>query len=131
MVEKPPPAKAPSNLAAPGRYIFTNDIFQALEEISRSPDGEYQLTDAINLLATNSNVYAHTLCSKRYDTGNLEGYLDATLEFALMSDKYSPIMKDLICKKVKNITYESKNVYNMCTCLDRDIRLNSYHGRSF
>ncbi|MEC7183157.1 MAG: sugar phosphate nucleotidyltransferase, partial [Bdellovibrionota bacterium] len=33
MVEKPEPLKAPSNLATPGRYIFTPRIFKFLKEI--------------------------------------------------------------------------------------------------
>ena len=47
MVEKPPRAEAPSNLAIIGRYILTPDIFPALRETTRDKSGEIQLTNGI------------------------------------------------------------------------------------
>ncbi|MDA0748625.1 MAG: UTP--glucose-1-phosphate uridylyltransferase, partial [bacterium] len=49
LVEKPSPAEAPSNLATLGRYIFEPEIFDFLEKIQPAPNGEYQLTDAIEM----------------------------------------------------------------------------------
>ena len=40
MVEKPEPLKAPSNLATPGRYVFTPNIFKSLKEIKRGVGGD-------------------------------------------------------------------------------------------
>lgn len=101
MVEKPKPADAPSNLATPGRYVFRPDIFDALKVIPKGVGGEYQLTDAINLLANQSEVYAHVFEGQRFDTGNIEGYLNATIEFALMNPSSEEMMRRLIREKVE------------------------------
>ena len=101
MVEKPKPADAPSNLATPGRYIFRPEIFDALKVIPKGVGGEYQLTDAINMLAKQSEVYAHVFEGNRFDTGNIEGYLNATIEFALMNRDSEAMMRKLIKEKVE------------------------------
>lgn len=99
MVEKPKPEVAPSNLATPGRYIFRPEIFDALKVIPRGVGGEYQLTDAINMLASNSEVYAHIFNGSRFDTGSIEGYLNATIEFALMDPNTEPMMRKILKEK--------------------------------
>jgi UTP--glucose-1-phosphate uridylyltransferase len=101
MVEKPKPADAPSNLVTPGRYIFRPEIFDALKVIPKGVGGEYQLTDAINLLAKDSEVYAHIFAGERFDTGSIEGYLNATIEFALMNKDSEEMMRRLIKEKVE------------------------------
>jgi UTP--glucose-1-phosphate uridylyltransferase len=101
MVEKPKPADAPSNLATPGRYIFKSEIFDALKVIPKGVGGEYQLTDAINLLAKESEVYAHVFEGQRFDTGSIEGYLNATVEFALMNKDSEQAMRRIIQEKVE------------------------------
>jgi UTP--glucose-1-phosphate uridylyltransferase len=101
MVEKPKPEDAPSNLATPGRYIFRPEIFDALKVIPKGVGGEYQLTDAINLLAREGEVYAHIFEGQRFDTGNIEGYLNATIEFALMNKDSEMMMRKLIKEKVE------------------------------
>ncbi len=98
MIEKPQPEIAPTNLATPGRYILKQEIFDYLEQIPRGVGGEYQLTDAINLMAENNTVLAHIFKGNRFDTGSVSGYLNATVQFALRD----PSLKDLmleICKK--------------------------------
>jgi UTP--glucose-1-phosphate uridylyltransferase len=83
MVEKPKPQEAPTNLATPGRYILTPEIFEILQTIPRGAGNEYQLTDAINVLCQKKPVYAFKFEGERFDTGNIHGYLDATVDFAL------------------------------------------------
>ncbi len=57
IVEKPNREKAPSNLANAGLYIFNKDIFGVLKTINRSSRGEWELTDAVTILAKDkSNV---------------------------------------------------------------------------
>jgi len=100
MVEKPKPEVAPSNLATPGRYVFKPEIFDVLKVIPRGVGGEYQLTDAINMLAKEQDVFAHVFEGNRYDTGNIEGYLNATLEIALLNDATSETMRNIIKDKM-------------------------------
>lgn len=102
MVEKPKPEDAPTNLATPGRYILTPDIFEILETIPRGAGNEYQLTDAINVLCKKRDVFAYRFEGERYDTGNVHGYLDATIDFALkdpeIRDKFLASFKDRLVK---------------------------------
>jgi len=100
MVEKPDPAKAPTNLATPGRYILNKEIFSYLKQIPRGAGGEYQLTDAINLMATKRDVYAHIFEGDRFDTGNVLGYLDATVEFALRDPELKKDMLKILQNKL-------------------------------
>lgn len=86
MVEKPAVADAPSNLAARGRYVFTGDLFEALEQTKEGVGGEIQLTDAINLLAHEREVYAYVHDGRMLDVGKKLDYLRATVELALMRD---------------------------------------------
>lgn len=101
MMEKPDPSVAPTNLATPGRYILTPQIFDCLSEIPRGVGGEYQLTDAINMLAEKDEVYAHVFDGERFDTGSLKGYLDATIEFAMDDPGLESVMKSLLKEKVE------------------------------
>lgn len=102
MVEKPKPEEAPTNLATPGRYVLTPDIFRILENIPRGAGNEYQLTDAINVLCQERSVFAYRFEGERYDTGNVHGYLDATIDFALKDpetrDKFIASLKGRLVK---------------------------------
>lgn len=101
MVEKPNPKDAPTCLATPGRYILNAKIFKALKEIPRGAGGEYQLTDAINLMCATDNVLAHIFKGDRFDTGNIKGYLNATIEFALRDPELKDYTKALLQEKIK------------------------------
>lgn len=83
MVEKPAFADAPSDLAIIGRYIFTPDIFQAIEQTTPGAGGEIQITDAMRILLKQRPFYAVKLDGKRHDAGDKLGFLKATVEFAL------------------------------------------------
>ena len=86
MVEKPPFAEAPSDLAIIGRYIFTPDIFEAIEKTEPGAGGEIQITDAMRRLLKERPLYAVKLKGKRHDAGDKLGFLIATVEFALKRD---------------------------------------------
>jgi UTP--glucose-1-phosphate uridylyltransferase len=83
MVEKPPFADAPSDLAIIGRYIFTPDIFAAIEQTKPGAGGEIQITDAMRILMKDRPFYAVKLAGKRHDAGDKLGFLMATVELAL------------------------------------------------
>jgi len=90
MVEKPPPEKAPSNLAIIGRYVLPPEIFDCIEKTGKGSGGEYQLTDAIKLLAETQPVHACVFEGKRYDAGDKLGFLEATVEYALRDEDLGP-----------------------------------------
>lgn len=83
MVEKPAFANAPSDLAIIGRYIFTPDIFDAIEQTEPGSGGEIQITDAMRILLKKRPFYAVKLEGTRHDAGDKLGFLIATVEFAL------------------------------------------------
>ncbi len=83
LVEKPEPALAPSNLASLGRYIFEPQIFDFLDRITPAENGEYQLTDAIQLMIQSRPVYACAIEGDWYTVGDLLSYLRTTVAFAL------------------------------------------------
>jgi len=83
LVEKPPVAEAPSDLAIIGRYILTPDIFAALEETAKDRTGEIQLTNGLRRLLRSRPIYACEVSGVRHDTGNKLGFLKAVTYFAL------------------------------------------------
>lgn len=83
LIEKPSEAEAPSRLAVLGRYILTPEIFVLLERTEPGRGNEIQLTDAICRLAAMQKVYAYHFSGRRYDIGDKQGYLEATVECAL------------------------------------------------
>lgn len=84
MVEKPSVTEAPSNLAVMGRYILPPEIFSILDTLPPGKNNEIQLTDAIKILNQTQQVYGFVYEGKRYDVGVKEGFLEATVELALM-----------------------------------------------
>ena len=83
MVEKPAPEAAPSRLGVAGRYILTPGVFDHIRKQPRGAGGEIQLTDGIAGLMDTEGVHAFRYAGKRYDCGSKEGFLEATVEFAL------------------------------------------------
>ncbi len=84
VVEKPKYEDAPSDMAVIGRYIFTPDLFGAIEKTTPGAGGEIQVADAMRLLLDKGKpFYAVKLEGTRHDAGDKLGYLIATVEFAL------------------------------------------------
>ena len=81
--EKPKAADAPSNLAIIGRYVLTPDIFASLETIEPGSGGEIQLTDGLKHMLRSRPIYGYKFEGKRYDAGDKQGFLQATVELAL------------------------------------------------
>lgn len=83
LVEKPAVGQAPSNVAILGRYIINPAIFDILERTEPGKAGEIQLTDALKELAEKEAMYAYIFEGQRYDVGDKQGFLQATVDFAL------------------------------------------------
>jgi UTP--glucose-1-phosphate uridylyltransferase len=94
IIEKPRPEDAPSNLAVSGRYVFTPEIFDALDRIVPGRGGELQLTDAISLLLEEQTVYGQRFSAGRYDIGSKVDFLRANIELALDRPDIGPQIED-------------------------------------
>lgn len=100
IIEKPQ-SELPSALVSLGRFVLAPSIFDAIE---RTPytRGEAYLTDSISILAKEKDVCAYEFSARRYDIGNKEGYLEATIEYALRSnmlkDEFSEYLEETIIK---------------------------------
>lgn len=100
LVEKPNVEDAPSNIAILGRYIINPAIFEILEHTQPGKGGEIQLTDALKELAEKEAMYAYNFEGRRYDVGDKQGFLEATVEYALRR----PDLKDEFLKYLIKIT---------------------------
>ena len=87
LVEKPDIETAPSNMAILGRYIINPGIFEILESTKPGKGGEIQLTDALKELGKKEDIYAYSFEGRRYDVGDKQGFLEATVEFALRKEE--------------------------------------------
>lgn len=83
IVEKPEPETAPSLFASPGRFIFTPDIFKAIEATKPGKGGEIWLSDAVSKIFKTRAVYACKLDGDYYDCGNKLEYLKANVAMGL------------------------------------------------
>ena len=81
IVEKPSREKAPSNLANAGLYVFDKHVFDVLRRVKRSVRGEWELTDAVTLLAKEGKtVLASEIArSDWFDVGRPWDLLDANV----------------------------------------------------
>ena len=99
LIEKPSITKTISNYAILGRYVLTNDIFEALEKTKVDQSGEIQLTNALKILIKKGKkVSACQFTGKRYDLGSKIGFVSATIDYALDD----PEIKNDIIKLIKD-----------------------------
>ena len=95
IVEKPPLNSLPSRLACFGRYIL-KDIFRYIEGIEKARNGEYQLTDALNIQCEESSVFAYEFDGKRYDMGDKLSSLKAAIELSMLRNDFGVELKNYI-----------------------------------
>ena len=98
MVEKPNPQEAPSNLAITGRYILQPEIFEFLAKQEIGSGGEIQLTDAMKAMCKKFPYYCKKIDEVRFDCGNVLGYLEANIAFALNNQKINESVKQILKK---------------------------------
>ena len=99
VIEKPSVQEAPSNLAIAARYVFSPEIFAALQRTPAGKGGEIQLTDAIRLLIQEGKKVLGMRLSKnerRFDIGNYDAYFRAFVEFALADKKYGAALREFL-----------------------------------
>ena len=103
MNEKPTPEQMLSNYAILGRYVLTPQIFDILENLTPGYGGEIQLTDGLQKLCRTAPMVAVDFEGRRYDTGNLRGFLEATIDFALDHPQTGDWLAQFIRSKAKSL----------------------------
>jgi UTP--glucose-1-phosphate uridylyltransferase len=96
MVEKPDPDAAPSRMGVAGRYILTPGVFDMIRTNPKGAGGEIQLTDGIARLIQTEGVHAFLYEGRRYDCGAKDGFLEATVDFALKHPQLGPGLREYI-----------------------------------
>ncbi len=103
-VEKPSPSKAPSNLAAAGRYVLEPVIFDAIRRIKPGIGGELWLTDALRLLLQEGH---EILCvrlrkgERRLDIGNFPSYYQAFIELSLADPEHGAALRTWLRSRLR------------------------------
>jgi len=77
LVEKPAREDAPSNLTVFGRYLLSPRVMELLEGAKPGAGGEIQLTDALDALLQEEEMYALVIKpTDGFDTGTIESWLE-------------------------------------------------------
>ena len=113
-VEKPEQGTAPSNLAIMGRYVLTPEIFDYLKTQKKGAGNEIQLTDAIERMNSEHQVFAYDFIGNRYDVGEKLGFVKTTIEYALkdesMKDELKRFLKELDIKLSKSDSHNGESL---------------------
>ena len=103
MNEKPTMEERLSNYAIMGRYVLTPAIFDILEHTAPGRNNEIQLTDGMRRLCHEEPMCAVDFEGKRYDTGNLKGYLESIIDFALKNEEAGNWLRQFIIDKAEQL----------------------------
>ena len=106
MNEKPSIYEKLSDYAIMGRYVLTPAIFDILETTSPGRNNEIQLTDGMRTLCRREKMCAVDFEGRRYDTGNLKGYLESIIDFALKNEEAGPWLRQFILDKAELLKNE-------------------------
>ncbi|MFM2200669.1 MAG: UTP--glucose-phosphate uridylyltransferase [Pseudomonadota bacterium] len=98
MVEKPQSQDAPSRLAITGRYILQPKIFEYLSKFEVGSGGEIQLTDAMRAMCKEHPFFYKKIDEQRFDCGNVVGYLEANIAFAMNDELIKKDLKEILKK---------------------------------
>ena len=101
MNEKPTMDERLSNYAIMGRYVLTPAIFDILANTAPGRNNEIQLTDGMKQLCHVEPMCAVDFEGRRYDTGNLKGYLESIIDFALKNEEAGEWLRQFIIDKAE------------------------------
>jgi len=102
-IEKPDIEHAPSNLAIASRYIFTPEIFEYLDRVKPGLNNEVQLTDAMQLMLQEHDMYGLRFNGKRYDIGSKIDFLKTNVIYGLKRDDLGEEFRKWLKELVKEI----------------------------
>ena len=99
MIEKPAKGQEFSNLSILGRVLLTPEVFDLIDALEPGAGGEYQLTDAMAILARGEGVYALEFEGERFDLGSKIGFLKANIKRGLTH----PECKDELAEYIREL----------------------------
>ena len=106
MIEKPKPGEELSLYSILGRCVLPPEIFDILDKTPPGAGGEIQLTDGLKALCRRDKMVAVDFEGRRYDTGNLCGFLEATIDFALDHPATGAWLKGFLKEKAETLRQE-------------------------
>ncbi len=99
-VEKPAMGREPSHEVSIGRYLYTPEFFDLVEEgWGKHTGGEYFHTYALDRLIAAGKVAFVRASGQRLDTGDPAGYLEAVLTDASANPALRPVLEDFLREK--------------------------------
>ncbi|MBR4549125.1 MAG: UTP--glucose-1-phosphate uridylyltransferase GalU [Oscillospiraceae bacterium] len=101
MNEKPTLEEKLSQFAILGRYVLTPAIFDILADTPPGRNNEIQLTDGMKELVRHEPMVGVDFEGRRYDTGNLKGYLESIIDFALENEEAGDWLRQFIIDKAE------------------------------
>ena len=101
MNEKPTLSEKLSDFAILGRYVLTPAIFDILANTAPGRNNEIQLTDGMKELVRHEKMVGVDFEGRRYDTGNLTGYLESIIDFALENEEAGDWLRQFILGKAE------------------------------
>lgn len=96
IVEKPRPEDAPSDISSLPLYLFSTRILDYLPEVPKSPRGEYEIQDAIQMLIDRDRRVGGVIIQKRRTLTNAADLLALTRYYLSRDDDGSQIEPDAI-----------------------------------
>lgn len=102
LVEKPGEKNTPSTFASVGSYLLTPDIWRYLEQEKVGKGGEIGLSDSINELAAEGEVYGYFIDGVWHDTGDQLKYIKAVIDLALESSEFGPELTTYLKRRLDN-----------------------------
>ncbi len=94
VVEKPKVSK--SNWILPGRYVFTSEVFDIINDLPTNNSEEIGLAEALNTIALRKNLIAQECKSLRFDVGDKLGFLKANIRMSLEHSEISDGVKNYL-----------------------------------
>ena len=87
ILEKPRLEEAPSNISSLPLYCFSPRILDYLPEVPRSPRGEYELQDAIQMLIERDGRVGSVTCKRRLTLTNAADLLAINRHYLMRTDR--------------------------------------------
>lgn len=103
MIEKPKADEVFSLYSILGRCVLPSKIFDILETLPKGAGGEYQLTDAMKILAQREGMVGVDFTGIRYDMGNKLGVLKAIVEVGLKHPEVGAGFKEYLAEIAKTL----------------------------